>query len=211
MPHESNLQIFPVTKGSKSPGGEIFGEAIFGPTEPEVVHRDFASVVEERSWSIGSLPQFASTCRWRRMDTQWYAWWIRIPHLLIQFGDCPGIEIREAEEIRAQIWIGERRKNEKNAAGTLQILEVHPVKSTLEGQFRIFSLYMEVGTFWIVLVFLENWNRWLHIQCMGSGAPQMMYALVTSMFNNSVTMISTWKQSFQRPAFGNCLKDSSQG
>ena len=53
MPHESNLQIFPVTKVSKSPGGEIFGEAIFGPTEPEVVHRDFASVVEERSWSIG--------------------------------------------------------------------------------------------------------------------------------------------------------------
>lgn len=27
--------------------GEIFGEAIFGPTEPEVVHRDFASVVED--------------------------------------------------------------------------------------------------------------------------------------------------------------------
>lgn len=95
------------------PGGEIFGEAIFGPTEPEVVHRDFASVVEEQSERL----VHCFTCRWA-------------VHLLIQCGDCPGIEIREAEEIRAQIWIGARRKSEKNGAGTLQILEVHPVKST---------------------------------------------------------------------------------
>ena len=42
------------------PGGEIFGEAIFGPTEPEVVHRDFASVVEEQSERL----VHCFTCRW---------------------------------------------------------------------------------------------------------------------------------------------------
>lgn len=48
------------------PGGEIFGEAIFGPTEPEVVHRDFASVVEEQSERL----VHCFSCRWGRMDTQ---------------------------------------------------------------------------------------------------------------------------------------------
>ena len=78
-------------------------------------------------WSIASPVDGA------RMDTQQIGrgYCIRIPvHLLIQCGDCPGIEIREAEEIRAQIWIGARRQSEKNGPGTLQILEVHPVKST---------------------------------------------------------------------------------
>ena len=30
-------------------------------------------------------------------------------------------------------------------------------------------------------------------------------------FGHNAHIISTWKQSFQQPAFGNCLKDSSQG
>ena len=34
-----------------SVGGEIYGPAIFGPTQPDVVHRDFASVVEDGAWS----------------------------------------------------------------------------------------------------------------------------------------------------------------
>lgn len=73
--HESNLQIIPVT-GSPHPmpGGEIFGEAIFGPTEPEVVHRDFASVVEEQSehgWSVAAIASPVDGGGWIRNK---YAW-----------------------------------------------------------------------------------------------------------------------------------------
>jgi len=37
-------------------GGEIYGQAIFGPTQPDVVHRDFASVVEAGNLEPGGLP-----------------------------------------------------------------------------------------------------------------------------------------------------------
>lgn len=106
--HESNLQIIPVTKGVPSScarwwnlwRGHFWANWAGGCSSRFCLG----------GWGAWEPLVHCFTCRWA-------------VHLLIQCGDCPGIEIREAEEIRAQIWIGARRK-------TLQILEVHPVKST---------------------------------------------------------------------------------